>query len=120
MTGGVLKQTSLQQLNVTDSNQTEQSKKDLIEAVKKKKSVKFLMDAQDPISAQASVDELEESKRKMVTKTMNATSIPIIFEKDTRPKFRKANSVVVETAQPTDDGHVTTEADIEDEQISKK
>ena len=51
MTSGVLKQTSLQALNVTDSNETEQSKKDLIEAVKKKKSVKFIMDAQDPISA---------------------------------------------------------------------
>ena len=51
MASGVLKQTSLQALNVTDSNETEQSKKDLIEAVKKKKSVKFLMDAQDPISA---------------------------------------------------------------------
>ena len=47
MTIGVLKQTSLQALNVTDSNETEQSRRDLEEAVKKKKSVKFLMDAHD-------------------------------------------------------------------------
>ena len=45
MMGGVLKQTSLQGLNVTDSNETEQSRRDLVEAVKKKKSVKFLMDS---------------------------------------------------------------------------
>ena len=51
MSGSVLKQTSLQALNVTDSSKTEQSRKDLFEAVKKKKSVKFLMDSQEPITA---------------------------------------------------------------------
>ena len=96
MASGVLKQTSLQGLNATDSTENEQSRRDFAEATKKKKSVKFLLDGQDPNSCQASVADLEESKVKVLTQTAKATSIPII-EPDTRPKFQKAKSVVIET-----------------------